>query len=282
MNAIINRLLPFMEKHVPPKNLWFGIRFRRHTAREHGAFQRRFIKKVYGEDNLVVLSGPFRGMRYFDATFFGPVTPRWLGSYEDQLHPILECVIARAYPIIIDIGSAEGYFSVGLARLLPQSRVYSFDTDPISRRQQKRLMKLNGVNNLTLGSFCHWEDFNRIANDRTFAFIDIDNCEFTFLRPEKCKALARTDLLVEIHEGFGLKHEAFREEIAKRFEPTHDISVIRDAPKDIKGYRACVTGRLSDSDIEEAVKEYRAIDQSWIWLQSKLLSEKHRLPLPLE
>lgn len=268
-NALLNRLLPIMERFIPPKGLWFGIRFRRYTAHAHGAFQRHFVQRVYDNKEPVVLSGPFAGMRYFDDTFFGPITPRWLGSYEEQLHPIINQVIARAYPIIIDIGSAEGYYSVGLARSLPHSRVYSFDTDPISRRQQKRLKKLNQTNNLITGSFCRWKDFNKLSDARTFAIIDIDSHEFKWLRPEMCDGLIHADLLVEIHAGHDLGHEAFRTEIMNRFKTTHEAMVIHDCKKDIVKYRAICSHALTEDEVAEAVKEYRAVPQSWLWLQAK-------------
>jgi len=132
-------------------------------------------------------------------------------------------------------------------------------------------MRINNVKNVVLGSFCRWEDFDRLSRQRTVAIIDIDNCEFLWLRPEMCPALVRADILVEIHEGYGFKHKDFLAEILKRFDATHDVTVIGDSERDVDKYRAVCSLALDNEEVTEALKEYRAIAQSWLWLEAKSL-----------
>jgi hypothetical protein len=53
-----------------------------------------------------VLSGPFQGMDCGNQVSEGSRSARLLGCYEASLIPVIEEIIARAYPLVIDIGSA--------------------------------------------------------------------------------------------------------------------------------------------------------------------------------
>lgn len=91
-------------------------RLRLGFRRQFSERQRCSRQKIYGGDGeLAVLSGPFKGMRYLDETVWGPIEPKWIGCYEEQLHEVIDDVIEANYLTIFDIGSAEGYYAVGLA-----------------------------------------------------------------------------------------------------------------------------------------------------------------------
>ena len=77
----------------------------------------------------VVAAGPFAGMSYPVQASEGGRAPRLLGAYEASLHPVIETVIARAYRQVLDIGCAEGYYAVGLARRIPDTIVHARDSD---------------------------------------------------------------------------------------------------------------------------------------------------------
>jgi methylase of polypeptide subunit release factors len=77
-----------------------------------------------------VRSGPFQGMNYRTKQAEGCLVARLLGCYESELHGELEKLISEAPDVIIDIGCAEGYYALGLARRLPRARVYARDTNP--------------------------------------------------------------------------------------------------------------------------------------------------------
>jgi predicted O-methyltransferase YrrM len=55
--------------------------------------------------------------------------PKLLGVYERELHDVLENLIAWGPDLVIDAGAAEGYYAVGLARRLPQSRIMAFEME---------------------------------------------------------------------------------------------------------------------------------------------------------
>lgn len=92
-----------------------------------------------------VAHGPFAGMLYPVAAAEGGRAPRLLGVYEASLHPVIETVIARPYAGVIDIGSAEGYYAVGLALRMPAALIHARDTNPAARDLCGQLARANGV-----------------------------------------------------------------------------------------------------------------------------------------
>ena len=119
-----------------------------------GRFQDAFKKQVYADEQITVLTGPFQGLRYYNRIIWGPITPKWVGSYEQELHGIIEGIITRHYSTIIDVGAAEGYYAVGLAAACEDSSVITFDIDPIARRRQRQLIDLNGLTNVEIRKYC--------------------------------------------------------------------------------------------------------------------------------
>jgi hypothetical protein len=86
-------------------------------------------------DGKVVLSGPFKGMKYPNLEAFGScIYPKILGSYERELHDTLNSISNTRYSEIIDVGCAEGYYAVGLSLQHPEARVYAYDIDETARR----------------------------------------------------------------------------------------------------------------------------------------------------
>ena len=94
-----------------------------------------------------VQSGPFAGLVYPDTTLNAHATPKLLGCYEAELHPALDQVLQTAYDSVVDIGSAEGYYAVGLALKLPEPerwrRVYAYDMDADARELGRQTIAAN-------------------------------------------------------------------------------------------------------------------------------------------
>src|SRR4051812_14244715 len=73
----------------------------------------RAILERYGP---VVLSGPFAGMAYVRQAAGSCLAPKLIGCYEAELHGVVARILRTGYTQIVDIGCAEGYYAVGLAR----------------------------------------------------------------------------------------------------------------------------------------------------------------------
>lgn len=212
-----------------------------------------------------VLSGPFRGMKYAVRSSEGSRNARIIGCYEASLAPVIEGAIARAYPLVIDIGSAEGYYAVGLALRMPQARVLARDVNPKAQVLCREMAETNGVADRVEigGEFTH-ADFDICTRQPTLVFCDIEGAEGALLDPAAAPGLARADLLVEVHEGM---QAGLIATLTDRFAPTHTITPIGRKLDDSQ--LPDWAEQLSDLDRLILMWEWRSSPTPWLWMQSK-------------
>jgi hypothetical protein len=212
-----------------------------------------------------VAAGPFAGMDYAVAASEGGRAPRLLGLYEASLHPVIETVVARAYPQVVDIGCAEGYYAVGLARRMPDTVVHARDSDPRAQALCAELARANGVaDRLRIGPAMTHAELALCAAARTFVLCDIEGAEGALLDPVACPALAEADLLVEVHEGM---RPGLIQTISARFAPTHRVTRIdRSLRADLLPDWA---EELSDLDRLLLLWEWRASPTPWLWMERR-------------
>jgi precorrin-6B methylase 2 len=176
-----------------------------------------------------VWSGPFAGMDYLTKTTEGPLIPRLLGTYESELHPYLAALAAEGLDCVVDVGCAEGYYAVGLARMLPDVTVYAHDTDPRARDACAELAARNGVaDRVIVGGEISPDAFEAWAGRRVLVMVDAEGAEVDILQPALSPALAAMNLIVETHD---LYRRGAMATLVERFSPTHDIAVVSTGPK---------------------------------------------------
>lgn len=85
---------------------------------ERASLERKIVSALTPE--LKVIKGPFEGMKYPSLRAAGSaLVPKLIGTYEIELTPYIMKIIEKNYSIILNIGSAEGYYAVGLALRSP-------------------------------------------------------------------------------------------------------------------------------------------------------------------
>lgn len=213
----------------------------------------------------VVQAGPFAGMDYVTHATEGALTPRLLGIYEHELHPTLMALPGWDLEEVVDIGCAEGYYAVGLARLLPGATVRAFDINPNAREACRALAAKNGVaERVRIGGEFRGEDFARFAGRRTLVFIDAEGFEDEILRPDLYPALAGFSLIVETHPAF---RPGVIERLQERFGPTHEI--VRLDPRLQAPDLPAWIGETGHHDMLLATWEWRATPTPWLVMRPK-------------
>ncbi len=212
----------------------------------------------------VVLSGPFKGMDYAIRASEGSRSARLLGCYEASLAPVIEEIVARAYPLVIDVGCAEGYYAVGLARRMPEARVWARDENPKAQVLCGKLAERNGVaDRVVIGGRMDHADFGVCADQPTLVLCDIEGAEAVLLDPVLAPGLLAADILVETHDVMlpGLSGL-----IAGRFAASHQITRLnRQISADLPDWMET----LSDLDRLIALWEWRGGPTPWLWMQRK-------------
>jgi len=255
---LINRIRSYRKRRV----------HRRFFEDDRGAF----YEKIYqGNAEPRVLTGPFRGMAYLNTSDFGPIAPKWLGSYEAEIQDFVCEFCKRGYETIVNIGSAEGYYAVGFARASAASRIFAFDIDPLARRALAELALMNGaLDRIEIRNICTWNVLNDLRSGKQLLFIDIEGAEMDLLDPGECDALRRSDILVELHQSRGIGNQ-IEETICRRFAASHDIQRRRETDRSewIVANRHIWDKRLSEREVVRATNEFRTGNQVWLWLKSK-------------
>jgi precorrin-6B methylase 2 len=212
-----------------------------------------------------ILGGPFAGMDYVDHATEGALMPRLLGTYESELHPHLAEFAAAGIDDVIDVGCAEGYYAVGLARLMPGVTVHAHDIDEKARAACAELAAKNGVaERVLIGGEFRPDGFQAFAGRRVLVMVDSEGAEVDILQPALSPALAGMNIIVETHD---VLREGAMAAMLERFSPTHDIVRVDLGPKvfDMPAWLA----ELPHLDQLLAVWEWRAAPTPWLVMRPK-------------
>ena len=153
---------------------------------------------------LSVVDGLFAGMRLLPHASEGCFIPKLLGCYEAPLQPSLRSMVDVGYDVVLNVGCAEGYYAVGLARLLPAAEIFAYDIDPAARALCGELAALNGVaDRVVIAGAPGPDTFARHAGRRVLLVCDIEGGEVGLLDPAAQPSLLEFDLVVEAHNSQG-------------------------------------------------------------------------------
>ena len=208
MKSLGRRLIDFLVGHdalwrLMNASLLRVARYAESSRREKVASEvgAREISRLIPD--LTVRHGPFRGMRFPDTeSTTGCLFPMILGSYERELHPLIERIVATPYTEIVNMGCGEGYYAVGLAMRIPTAMVLGYDIDSAATRLCRRLAEFNGVGSRVVvkdncdGALFVHQDFRRgglVVSDR-------EGCELQLFTERSVETLANTDVLIEVHD----------------------------------------------------------------------------------
>ena len=228
---------------------------------------------VIRSTGLIVQSGPFAGMRMVDLSTRGDgdIAPKLLGTYEAELHPSFERFRNRRYDAIVDVGCAEGYYSVGAARLFPGTPVFAYDVDKGALEILQALSLQNGcADQIIPGDFCDPETLRKVLEryPRSLVIADCEGYEkILFSDPVTNSAASSSDLIIECHD---LWDAEITPAIRNALFATHDISVALACGRDPNVFP--FLAELNDWDRWRAVWERRGSQMHWLICEGKAVA----------
>ena len=132
--------------------------------------------------------------------------------------------VSRPWPRILNIGAAEGFYAVGLARAIPTAKVIAYDLDDDSRARCHALAVANGVGErILIEEECTPAGLEALPAQDTAVLCDCEGCEKYLLDPALAPMLGACEILVEMHDFLDA---SIAEIIRERFQATHVITVI--------------------------------------------------------
>lgn len=176
---------------------------------------------------LSVVSGPFQGMRYVSWAQGSSHSPKVLGTYEKELHPIIELIKTKQFACLIDVGAAEGYYAIGLGVCFKENgtHIVAYEMEEKGRNLLGKLAKLNQVNNIQILGQCLPSHLNEqlSSNKKCLVICDVEGFEVELLDPQLVPKLATAAMLVEVHDQV---RPGTTEQLYQRFQATHTIKEI--------------------------------------------------------
>ncbi len=221
-----------------------------------------------------VARGPFAGMLYPRRRGDIVHAAKLLGTYESELHPALERLLERAPTRVVNVGSGDGYYVVGIARRLPTAQLIAVDPDPLAQRACAATAARNGVaGRVTPRVRLDAAGLQaELGPHRCLCVVDCEGFEDDLLDPVAAPALAAADLLVETHD---FAREGVTARLTARFAATHDIARIELAARDVAAVAAAVpafAALVADRDARVGaglLEEFRHRPQSWLVCTSR-------------
>jgi hypothetical protein len=213
-------------------------------------------RTVYSRTDGFIFYGPFTNLKLLPESNLSLRSSIMIGSYEEELHEILYKICINRPSKVIDIGSEEGYYLVGLAVANPGLKLVGFEKDNTSRNSSIELAKFNNVSNqITFNGNCDLKNLNEVIVANSFILCDIEGGEIDLIDPTHCAELVNCDLLIELHDFY---NNNIITTLVERFNKTHKIEIIQEAERNPLKYR--VLNGFSDLEKTLAIREIRYIE----------------------
>jgi len=232
----------------------------------HWAWRRKqeLTEIILQRCNYTVHAGPFQGMKILPQAHWGDgdLVGKVLGLYECELFSSLQHACSLAPQAIVNIGCADGYYGIGIARQVAVPLLL-IDVDEKSLDVAKQNAQANRVQQVTYSSTSTAESIGNWLrdHDRALIFVDCEGCEKQLLDLAKIPQLARCMIIVESHDVWlpGITHE-----LMLRFRKTHQIDVISQGNKNPY---LDITHDFSDFDKVLLCCEGRPQTATWLYMK---------------
>ncbi len=218
-----------------------------------------------------VLSGPFRGMRYSCRSVGSAFCPKIIGTYEMELSEVMSWISGRTFDRVIDICAAEGYYAVGLARMLG-CNVHAFETEQDGQHLVAQMARSNHVHRrVSVHGICDPCSLSALlastAAMPTLMVCDIEGFEGRLLDPVIVPGLSDCFILVEVHEQFVPGVQAL---LQNRFAMSHEMQFIDARLRQTEDFPAgWVSAVLPDAIKLRLMWEHRAFPMGWFWMRPR-------------
>lgn len=239
-------------------------------------FQERFeeenlfnaASEIFNEKKI--LNGPFKGLHFsVGNTGVSSNFAKMLGSYESEIHSFIYRTLQNSYQNLINIGSDDGYYTIGYAVKKPGINIFAFDTNKKAWPKLKTNAEANGVaDRITQGGLFTSRDLNKFTDgQRNLFIVDCEGAEKEIFNKDNISGLLNADLIIELHLHLHPELETYFRDL---FEDTHYVEIIDSIPDYLKATRNNYS-ELSTSTfpLKKYITAERDIFMQWLFLISK-------------
>ncbi len=237
-------------------------RARRYERRYRERIGATALAEMIADDRRVE-GGPFAGM-----LIPGPLAEvdaaaaKLIGSYEEEISDVFAGALSDGTGCFVDVGCADGYYAVGMAYASRSITTFAFDLSASARQVCRRTATANTIaDRVRIGGRCDAAALRGLPLEAALVLVDIEGAELDFFGRDVVALLARSRVVVEVHEqaipGAGAT-------LADRFAYTHHNRIVRQTPRAPSRYPRL--GGMSHDRAQLALSEHRSSDLYWLVL----------------
>jgi hypothetical protein len=244
------------------------LRFRR-SLQEHTISTEK-LKYLFND--LTVRTGFMKGLKYPGFSSYGSsIFPKLSGTYEGELNQVFLQLKETNYSFIIDVGCAEGFYAVGLAKQFNEAKVFAFDLSEKAQELCKGMAELNNViDRVNVNQECTSENLTELVNgQRSLIICDCEGYERQLFNMENVASLGQSDLIIELHP---MHEKDVKEYLYQLFVNSHTVEYYTsydDRRKIFDLHDSYFV--LSEIDKIKLVQEGRAFSMDWMIAKAKYI-----------
>lgn len=230
--------------------------------------RKRVSRRLFERHRGIVQAGLFKGLALDGDSNIsqGPLAVKVFGLYEKVVFD--KIVALGPFGDIVNLGAADGYFSLGLLKAGMGERSICFEITESGRAAVRRNAQRNqlsdrvevlGAADAQLGARLAEVGF-RVA--RSLVLCDIEGGEFTVLTRDVLQALCGATLIIELHDRIHSGKPDRRDALIANLPAGCRYEIIRTTPPDWAGIADIEA--LSDNDRALVVSEGRRAIGEWL------------------
>ena len=274
-NSLLLRMLRFLSVLKKDGFSWTIVRIFLRILKQPNEIQRaknKVLNKIILEHGHQVAYGTFKGMKLSKNTYWSKndIITHILGVYEKHvLKKIIEFSKKGNYPFI-DIGTADGYFAIGMAFSETFKKIYAFEIDEEGRRSLNRNIENNLCKDKVVVDIeANFETLKDIIdkNKSAVILIDIEGSEFDLLDDNLLQLLSNCYIVCELHPTLSANGFEKQNMLINNAKAFFDVSIIQR-----ESYSPNKFSELNEFTDEErliAFGEGRNNNMNWLILEPK-------------
>jgi hypothetical protein len=230
--------------------------------------RKRVSRKIFQHNRGIVQRGIFKGLVLDGRSNIsqGPLGLKIYGLFEQEVVKKIEQL--APYSDVVNIGAADGYFSLGMVKSGLAKRSICFEITKEGREAIVRNASINQVENKVvifgqadqnIGTFLQQAEFDPV---NSLVLCDIEGGEFDLFTRDFFEAINGASIIIELHDRIFLDSLEPREKIINNIPAGYRHQVIRSKPPEWSGIEEIEA--LSDNDRALVTSEGRNLIGEWL------------------